>query len=850
MLKNNFIISFFSFVGVVFLFNACNTTKHVPNKKYLLEKNTLIINGKTNKDESIDEFLIQRPNKKVIGVPLSLHFYNLGNTDFIESYQDWKEKRQKAHKFLSSTFSEKQAFAYRRFKKGFNKWFFKTFEAPVIIDSIKTKRTARYLKNYFFNDGYFKTKVDFHHIYNKKQRAKVTYTVTTGLPTFLDTINKNIASPILDSIYENHKNESFIKTGKQFNIKTLEKEADRLTNLFRNNGVYYFNKNAIYFDADTLRTDYLTNLKTQISNRDVGEDSLIAYKIMKVKKIKIFTDYNYSSRNKPYLDTVYYKGFTFISHKKNKYNPKLLANSLFIEPNTIYKDIDRELTRKHLRSIQNFRLVNIQYQEINNQQLETSIYLTPIKKYSLSLNAETTHSNIKPLGISGKIGVLTRNAFKGGEILKFTIQGSFLNSNDVADKLQFFNAWEVGADLSIDIPRFLLPFKTENIVPKTMSPKTTISLGTSLQKNIGLDKQKFTGIIDYNWKTSKTTKHKFELLNAQYIQNLNAESTYANTRSYFRVYSSEYNKLNILTIPANPADPTFPNSRDINGNLATPLNYAHYIVDPTNGFQTTNPQEYQIANNVINRRSIITEDILVPTISYEYTYNNSTGFKDTNFSFFRARVAASGNLSTAISKQTDPLSNKQILGIDIAQYFRTDLEYKKFWNLGTANVLAFRSFLGAAIPYGNSNVIPFSRSYFIGGPNDLRAWKIYDLGPGKIKSGLDYNVGNLKLLTSLEYRFKFINSINGAFFVDAGNTWDLNNASFYEDGSKFKGLSSLQDIAVGSGFGIRYDFNFLVFRLDLGFKTYEPYLTSNKGKWFQNYNFRHAVLNIGINYPF
>ena len=185
----------------------------------------------------------------------------------------------------------------------------------------------------------------------------------------------------------------------------------------------------------------------------------------------------------------------------------------------------------------------------------------------------------------------------------------------------------------------------------------------------------------------------------------------------------------------------------------------------------------------------------------------------------------------------------------IAQYIRTDFEYKKFWDLSLENVLAFRSFLGIAIPYGNSSTIPFSRSYFIGGPNDLRAWRIYDLGPGSTKSGLAFNVGNLKFISSLEYRFKVINSVKGALFVDAGNIWDITNSDVTASEAKFKGLKSIKDIAIGSGFGLRYDLSFILLRLDLGFKTYEPYLPKGN-QWFEHYNFRNTVYNFGISYPF
>ena len=105
-------------------------------------------------------------------------------------------------------------------------------------------------------------------------------------------------------------------------------------------------------------------------------------------------------------------------------------------------------------------------------------------------------------------------------------------------------------------------------------------------------------------------------------------------------------------------------------------------------------------------------------------------------------------MTSLLAKEKDENNVKTLFGTPIAQFIRTDLEYKKFWNLSLENVLAFRSFVGIAIPYNNSNTIPFSRSYFIGGPNDLRAWTIYDLGPGSTKSGLEFNVGNLKFISS------------------------------------------------------------------------------------------------------
>ena len=176
------------------------------------------------------------------------------------------------------------------------------------------------------------------------------------------------------------------------------------------------------------------------------------------------------------------------------------------------------------------------------------------------------------------------------------------------------------------------------------------------------------------------------------------------------------------------------------------------------------------------------------------------------------------------------------------------MEYIKHWDLNRNKVLAFRSFVGVAIPYGNSTSVPFSRSYFAGGSNDNRAWQPYSLGPGRVSAFNDYNEANLKIAASAEFRFNFFGQFNGALFVDAGNIWNvLDNVT--DEKAVFTGLSSLKDSAIGSGMGFRYDFDFFVVRIDFGFKTYVPSNESGK-KWFKDYNFNGAVLNIGINYPF
>lgn len=159
-----------------------------------------------------------------------------------------------------------------------------------------------------------------------------------------------------------------------------------------------------------------------------------------------------------------------------------------------------------------------------------------------------------------------------------------------------------------------------------------------------------------------------------------------------------------------------------------------------------------------------------------------------------------------------------------------------------------RSFLGIAIPYGNSSNIPFSKSFFAGGVNDNRAWTAYSLGPGSSETTDEFNEANLKLALSIEQRFKIFEKLHGAVFIDSGNIWNVLD-DVEDNDATFTNFNSLKDIAIGSGFGLRYDFSFFVFRFDIGFKTYDPFYR-DQNRWFNDYNFAKAVYNIGINYPF
>ncbi|TXD54142.1 MULTISPECIES: BamA/TamA family outer membrane protein [unclassified Polaribacter] len=821
----------FYFLLAVF-FASCNATKHVAEGEFMLTENSINIDSVKTKSSNLQKYILQKRNPRFLGLPLSLYFHNLGNHEKPETPTEWAEENSKSYNFVKKVFSEKQSIAYSNYFINLNKWFLK-YPHPEIVSNNKVKRTADNLWAYYKTQGFFRSSVNSKISKDSAdKKATVTYYIKKGKPTLLDTIHIKIESPVLDSIYRNSGLETLLKTNDQYKDQVFRNEASKVVKLFRNNGVYHFAEAALGFYVDSTRTDYKTNVDFIIAkNRLIEENGQYKekpYKIHTIKEVNVITDYSFTRKDESPTNSVSYNGINFLSYNKLKYSPKYLSQSIFLKPGKIYKDTLRNLTRTHLKSLQNFKSTNIKFtaDPASENELKMDVFLAPLEKYTLGTETELTHSNVRNLGVSGKFSITDRNAFKGAELLKLSFLGSWFNSNTGP-------GWEIGADASLEIPRFLAPFGLSKFVPKAMSPRTLFSLGSSFQKNIGLDRQTFTILTDYKWQYNDKKTIQLEILNTQYIQNLNVNS-------FFTIYNSEYESLNSVA-------KVFYN--DANRVLNLPeeaVSFMNTLV-ANNSFQNTNPEEYNISLNILNRYNIITSDFLIPTIAYTFTYNSQRDFKDNNFSFFKIRVANSGNVLGLLSDKENANNKKTFLNIPLAQYFKTDIEFKKFWDVGNNSVFGFRTFLGAIITYDNSDV-PFTKSYFAGGSNDIRAWQTYELGPGSRNSGLEFNVGNFKFLTSAEYRFDVVSKLKGALFIDAGNIWDISGSSFIEEEAKFTNLSSLKNIAVGSGFGARLDFNFLILRFDVGFKTYEPYLDGNK--WFKNYSFNDAVYNVGINYPF
>ncbi|WP_245984232.1 translocation and assembly module lipoprotein TamL [Gillisia mitskevichiae] len=837
-------------------FISCDAVKRVESDELLLTENTIFLNGEKIKESRIYNQVYQEPNAKLLGTPLRLHFYNLAKQDPDSVFKKWLYKKPNRIKRLENIYSQKQV---NRIEEGYvdlNNWIKKTGEAPVIINEELTKKSKNRLQAWYFNNGWFDTEIDYEIKPQENKRGEIDYFVTSHEPYIVDSINQRIASVVIDSIYNAYSASSLITSGIQYRTLDFNAERDRLSRLFRNNGVYYFDQEYITFEADTVDTNHKVNATVIINNRQVTQGDTTAripFKIHKISKVNVFTDYTFNNRYKPVTDSAVYKGYNIYSFDELEYKPRAITDAIFIKPGEIFKDTDRTRTYNRMSSLRVFKYPNIEYSldptDSTSTDLIANIFLSPQPKYSLGFDFDISQSNIQDFGVGFGGSLLIRNVFKGAENFEISARGSVGSSSDAArgsSQDQFFNISEIGADIKLIFPRIFMPFSTEKFIPKYMSPFTTLSVGISTQNNIGLDKQNLNGILNYKWNPSKILSHKLDLLNIQYVRNLN-------TDNYFNVYQNSYNNLNEIIQSGDVI--TKPSYLNSDGKLIIPTGAEGFINDIVINDPNTSglsEDQRQVIDNIRERKDRLTENNLIFGSNFTYLSNNKENLYDDDFSRFRFKIETAGNFLAAFSSITGAKKDDQgrydVLGVNYSQYVKTEIDYIKHWDWGNKNIFAVRAFSGIAIPYGNANSIPFIRSFFAGGPNDNRAWQAYDLGPGSTGGKNEFNEANFKLAFNAEYRYNLFGALNSAFFIDVGNIWNV--LDIVEDpAATFTSFADLQDIAIGSGAGLRYDFNFFVLRFDVGLKTYDPSRTLGD-RWFKDYNLSNAVYNVGINYPF
>jgi len=831
------------------LFLGCSGVKKLQENEILLLQNNVVLDGKKLGNDPVKKLIRPQPNSTLLSIPIKRNLYLRADKQPDSLFDHWLNEDPNRKNRLEKLWSPKQLYQLKKYKIGWNQWLIDNGEPPAFIDSTEIKNSTQRINQYYKNRGYFNANSSFQVVPKAKQKAAVTYQVQAGPRYSLDAISFDSPSEEIGELLKNNQQQSFLKTGEPFKIEDFEAERERLTRLLQNNGIYNFQQNSLNFVVaiDSAGSDLKVPVQIKVEDfKTRSGDSLIdkPYRLSRIQKIDLYL-LNPKYENLPRWDSISYDGVTIFYKGKLGYRPQALTDAIFIRKDSLYSEQQRNLTYRYFNQLQNFKYPSIVFSpQEDTADLASTIYLNPKERFSLGLDLDLSHSNIQDFGIGSGVSLAIRNLFKSTDVLELSLKNTLGASKNAANPNdQFFNLFELGLDAKLKFPKIIVPFDVEGVIPKTMNPQTDISIGTSLQNNIGLDKQYFGAGYALNWTPSATTKIQWQLLDVEYINN-------RNVANYFNVYNNAYDRLNAIAQKIDVAPALMDNS----GNLRIPEG-ADRFLDQVLGLQTSisaEQEDYILANRIRERKDRLTVNNFIMGSSFGYTRNTQADLLDDDFSQFRFKVEWVGNLLMALFELTGRTKNENnqfsVQGVVPSQYLKTEFDYIKHFRVGNERVLALRFFGGIALPYNNATNIPFSRSYFAGGANDNRAWRPYRLGPGGTNNINEFNEANLKLAANLEYRFPLLGSLKGALFVDAGNIWNaLDDVT--DPQARFDGWQDLDELALGSGFGLRYDFDFFVFRFDTAFKTYNPALPSTQ-RWWSEYALNKAVFNVGINYPF
>lgn len=752
------------------MLSSCSTTKYVPEDEYLLDDYSIKIdNGKIKKDE-LENYIRQKPNKKILGFKFHLGLYNLSN-------------------------QEKEGWFHRTMRK--------IGEEPVIYDEFLAEKTASQLKLYLENKGYRNARVE-DSVILKNQKAKLIYELTPKRAYRIRDVSYEFEDTTLRDLVLADTVNSVLNENDLFDVDVLSEERERIETLLKNHGYFYFNKEYIFFEADTTVSDYRVDIELIIKKFLVPDEEggyiETPHPRVSIGEIFIHTEFDprqaLSNRQgyEIYMDTLNLGNIHLLYKDELKINPGVLTESSYIVPGELYNLENVRRTYRNLSSLRLFRLVNIEFRDTDSinfegqKVLECEIYLTPqtLQSYAVELQGTNSSGNI---GAAGNFIYQHRNLFHGAENFSLSLTGALeaLEENYPSD---YGYMVEFGSEVRLRIPKFFLPFKTDQFIKK-YNPSTSISAAYNYQRRPDYTRTVANASFGYNWKGNRFLTH---IVNPV--------------------------ELNLVSIPYK--SPEF--SDWLEGK------YIFYSYQPH----------------------------LVTVSNYSLIFNNQNIQKKTDFTYFRMNLESAGNILSSIYDLADIEKSNgsyELFNTEFAQYVRGDFDIRYYNVLDENNSVVYRFFAGAGLPYKNSTALPFEKKYFAGGANGIRAWQVRNLGPGSYEEEeqLTYpnKTADIKLEANMEYRFKLFWVLEGALFLDAGNIWAINENDERE-GALFKPGSFYKDIAIGTGFGTRFVFSFFTFRLDLGIKARDPVLPEGE-KWILGTSRMTSddfTVNIGIGYPF
>jgi outer membrane protein insertion porin family len=688
-------------------------------------------------------------------------------------------------------------------------------QPPVYLSDVDVDKTRNLVLGHLKTNGFFladvKSDVDV-----KNKKASVLYTAYVHSPYRF----RNINTPVLDTLFANIdslKSGSYVKPGMRYNLERLEAELQRLEEALENLGFYFFDDRHLIFEADSTVGKRQVDLTLKLERGVPAK----AKRIYRLDNINIYPNFTLSlDTTQLRSDTTKVKGLNYID-KYHFFKPKVIADVVNLQPGKIYKRQDREYTIGHLMGLGAFKFVNIKFIEskTDSAKLDANVYLTPFMKKSIRAEFQATSKSNNFVGPGLTVTFTNRNAFRGSERLDLTLTTGYevQVSRKVSSPL---NAFELGGEAKITVPRLIVPFKID-YPSRRYLPTTDVSVGSRIQNRIGFFKlNTFNLTAGYTWRENTLKSHEFYPIDINYVD-----------------------------------------------------------------LGKTSPEFDEILKNPFIARSF--EDQFIPGARYSYTLNTQLNqdreekFKERDFErnhfFFNFRADVAGNVIHALQgkrfEQDASLEQGKILGSPYSQFTRGEIDFRYYWQLDEKNQMVFRINPGVGYAYGNSVTMPYVKQFAIGGSTSLRAFPARSVGPGTyyVLQDPENNNRNLfidqradiKFETNAEFRYDFTKTIKTAVFLDAGNIWLMRSDSTRRIGNEpaprgtFNKKEFLNELAVGTGAGLRFDFNFFVLRLDLAFPIRKPWLPDGQ-RWVfdqidlgsRGWRRENLILNIAIGYPF
>jgi len=676
-------------------------------------------------------------------------------------------------------------------EKGFRYWKkYKLGAPPVLFEETNPDRIEKLINNRLNNFGHFQSQVSYEIVEGKKKEASVKYTVTIKKPYLIDSIFFPSEQDNLNQKIKASQAKTLLKAGDQYNLSLLKKERERISEQMNDLGFYYFEPDFLIFEVDTNLGNHKVNVYLKVK-KNIAETYL---QTKKIGKIYVYSNYDLrKSQDSSITDTLLSNGKYYLL-QDSSIRPEIVTDAIYLDSGSYYSKRAHDYTINRLTGLGVYQFVSIKYvPDSSGKLLNPHIRLTPNVNQSLRLEVSGTSKSNGFTGPGFKTSYRNKNLFRGAEMLSVNLIGGY--EAQIATNTKGLNSYELGINTELGIPRFLLPFgiKTTN---NRFTPYTNFRAGFRLLNRMNYYQlNSLEGSFGYRWRETAAKKHELLPISMNYVRL---------TKS-----STAFDEI--------------------------------------------------LSQNPLVKKSF--EEQFIFGTTYSFTYDSRSESERKNSFYFKGGIDLAGNISQLIQTFSDEKSfgdktDYELLGTNFSQYARLETTFKYFIKLKDENVLANRLIMAAGVPYGNAEALPYIKQFFIGGGNSIRAFQARSLGPGTYhrsegdESGnffIDQS-GDIKFEFNSEFRFDIFSIYKAAVFVDAGNIWLLNDDPL-RPGGDFRKDKFFNELAIGTGFGLRIDPDFFVIRLDLGFPLRKPYLAEGE-RWVLRHFGKDAVLNIAIGYPF